>query len=396
MGKILVNVVFFVFLVTELLAQFDAGMISYTFNDPSRTRDIATEIYYPADEEGENVAIAEGTFPVVVFGHGFSMSGDAYTGYWENILTENCYIVVFVNTEASLTVDHESYALDLAFVAEEMLGNAPAPMTNGINGKVALLGHSMGGGASMAAAKNNTTITTVITMGAAETTAPASAIAAAADVLVPTLFIAGQDDCVVISTMSAGGPLDIFNAFNASNTFRAYVEIANGTHCDFTNGDGAFPLITPAGNCYFGEAGCPTGIGLDLQHEYTENVLIPWLNYYLKNMPDALSSFYEAVGNETIYSDYREAPMTSINEQFESEFSVYPNPSNGQFILNIDPKLSGQATLTVFDSNGRIVSQKAVLLDNQVPVSIENLSGIYILQISVEDEILNKKISIIE
>ena len=80
------------------------GHATLTFNDPTRTggfgsgagpgRQIQTEIYYPAAAAGENVAVANGQYPLIVFGHGFAMIWDAYSNIW-NQLVPLGYIMAF-------------------------------------------------------------------------------------------------------------------------------------------------------------------------------------------------------------------------------------------------------------------------------------------------------------
>ncbi|MFY7944661.1 MAG: hypothetical protein ACOVNZ_08760, partial [Crocinitomicaceae bacterium] len=77
-------------------AQYQVGHTTITFNDPARTggfgsgggtgRQIQTEIYYPANAAGDNVAVASGQFPVITFGHGFAMSWDAYANIWQHYI----------------------------------------------------------------------------------------------------------------------------------------------------------------------------------------------------------------------------------------------------------------------------------------------------------------------
>jgi hypothetical protein len=53
---------------------FLIGHKQQAFIDASRSnRTIDTEIYYPANTAGDNVPMANGTFPTLVFGHGFVM-----------------------------------------------------------------------------------------------------------------------------------------------------------------------------------------------------------------------------------------------------------------------------------------------------------------------------------
>ena len=92
---------------------YPVGHMSINFKDASRTggytipasggtvvtmpgtgRTIGTEVYYPAAVAGNNAAVAVGQFPVVVFGHGFAMTWDAYDNIF-NRLASLGYIVVF-------------------------------------------------------------------------------------------------------------------------------------------------------------------------------------------------------------------------------------------------------------------------------------------------------------
>ena len=87
------------------------GHTTLTFNDPARSggfgsgggpgRQIQTEVYYPATVVGENTAVADGQWPVIVFGHGFAMNWDAYANIW-NYLVPYGYIIAFPRTEGGL------------------------------------------------------------------------------------------------------------------------------------------------------------------------------------------------------------------------------------------------------------------------------------------------------
>jgi hypothetical protein len=108
-------------------AQFQVGHMTKTFNDPSRTggfgsgggpgRQIQTEIYYPATTTGDNVPVATGEHPVIVFGHGFAMSWDAYSNIWQYYAAKG-YILAFPRTESGLFPgpNHNDFGLDLKLV----------------------------------------------------------------------------------------------------------------------------------------------------------------------------------------------------------------------------------------------------------------------------------------
>ncbi|MGB0368786.1 MAG: hypothetical protein ACPGD8_05240, partial [Flavobacteriales bacterium] len=106
---------------SNCFAQFQIGSRTITLNDPSRNRNIECEVYYPATTSGNNAPVANGQFPVVVFGHGFSMLVGSYENWWTEFVPEG-YIFVLATTEAPAIPipppSHSAFGLDLAFVAE--------------------------------------------------------------------------------------------------------------------------------------------------------------------------------------------------------------------------------------------------------------------------------------
>jgi predicted dienelactone hydrolase len=150
---------FFLLYIGASFAQFQVGHRTITFNDPSRTggfgsgggsgRQIQTEVYYPALSAGDNAAIANGEFPVIVFGHGFAMSWDAYSNLWDRYAPIG-YILVFPRTEGGLfpAPSHNDFALDLKVVEQRMIAEnalVSSVFFQKINGNSAIMGHSMGG-----------------------------------------------------------------------------------------------------------------------------------------------------------------------------------------------------------------------------------------------------------
>jgi Zn-dependent metalloprotease len=78
----------------------------------------------------------------------------------------------------------------------------------------------------------------------------------------------------------------------------------------------------------------------------------------------------------------------------ESAFSVYPNPSKGNFSIKAARNL-GDVSLTIFDINGRNLYTKNVNLAGTVNVDLDNLqSGLYILRVAGEDFVQSTKIII--
>ena len=276
---------------SSLFAQFSVGHRTITFNDPTRTggfgsgggagRQIQTEIYYPATTAGNNVAIASGSFPVIVFGHGFAMSWDAYQNIWEHYAALG-YILAFARTEGSLipAPSHNDFGFDLRLIGEKMSAenaNSGSPFFQSMNGNTAIMGHSMGGGATILAAANNPNIKAIVGLAPAETNP--SAIAAAPNVSVPALIFSGSSDGV---TPPVDHHIPIYNGLVSS--CKTFVSIIGGAHCYYANTNF---------NCDFGEATTSTGISITRaqQQARTYSILDPWLEYMLKDSCDAYTLF---------------------------------------------------------------------------------------------------------
>lgn len=270
----------------SLLAQsYAVGHIQITYNDPARqNRAIQTEIYYPATVAGESVPVASGTFPVIAYGHGFVMVWSAYQNIWEALVPAG-YIVAFPRTEGNVSPVHAEFGADLAFliskIQSEGAQNTSSLFYNHVGSTSAVMGHSMGGGSSFLAAENNTSITTMITMAAANTNP--SSIVAASNITIPSLVIAGQNDCVA---PPAQHQLPMYDSLNSS--CKAYVEILGGGHCYFAENNF---------NCSFGEGTCtpnPT-ISRAEQQDASQDFSLMWLNFYLKNDCAAWTAFQDSM-----------------------------------------------------------------------------------------------------
>lgn len=73
--------------------------------------------------------------------------------------------------------------------------------------------------------------------------------------------------------------------------------------------------------------------------------------------------------NKTIETNKKEDLQPTL-------FSIFPNPSNGVFSLNIKSKETGNATILVFDITGRVI----------VAENIMNFEGNYLKQFNLENE----------
>jgi len=268
----------FIFCFSALISvaqTYQKGYRSITFIDPSRAnRSVPTDFYYPADVAGTNVPLASGTntFPLVVFGHGFSLPTSAYSKLADS-LTKYGFLVAFPSTEGSLSPSHSNFGADIRFLCPTIiaLNNDPASFLHQrVTPKAAVGGHSMGGGCSfLAAAANTPEIKALFNVAAAETTP--SAITAASSVIVPTLQFSGSNDCIVPPATQ----LSMFN--NVLASCKTYVNITGATHCQIA--DNNF-------TCTFGQitSGCNSSpITVSVVYTKVVSLLIPFLDYYLKD-----------------------------------------------------------------------------------------------------------------
>lgn len=424
---------------------YEIGHTTITFNDPARTggfgsgggpgRQIQTEIYYPANVAGTNSVAANGEHPVIVFGHGFVMAWDAYANIWEELVPKG-YIMVFPRTEGGFSPSHAEFGLDLALLVQKMQEQhttVGSIFEGHIAPKTAIMGHSMGGGSSFLAAASNATIETVIGLAPAETNP--SAIAAAAQVVVPALVLSGSGDAV---TPPNDHHLPIYDAI--TSTCKNYVSITGGAHCYFANSNF---------NCDFGEgsSGGNITISRSEQHQILFDVITPWLDYKLKGICDAYATFNNILANDprvvatqncTISSidtsvtnngitltansttaNYQWLDCTnnfapilgetnnsitpppgnyavqltengcadtsacfsigvnSLNEQAIFNAVVYPNPSQG--MVQID--LAGPANFSLFDLNGKLLLQQA-LVQGENTLSLPSYKGVYLYELA--------------
>jgi dienelactone hydrolase len=275
---------------------YELGHTTITFNDVNRSggfgsgpgpgRQIQTEIYYPADVAGNDVALSAGSFPVIVFGHGFAMAWSAYENIWEEFAGAG-YILAFPRTEGSLLPppSHGDFGEDLALVELAIQGlnsNNSSLFFQKVSPYSAIMGHSMGGGATFLAASNNTSSSLKAVVGLAPAETNPSAISAAFNVSVDALVLSGSSDGV---TPPASNHQPIYD--NLQSTCKTFLSITNGSHCYFANTNF---------NCDFGELTTGTGsLPRSEQQDITSDYVKLWLDFKLKSSCVAWDEFLDSL-----------------------------------------------------------------------------------------------------
>ena len=366
---------------SNLFAQsFNIGHKSMDFYDNARNRNITTEIYYPADSNGDDRPISFGNFPIIVFGHGFLISWDSYDNFWNSLVPEG-YILCFPTTEMGFTPNHQFFADDLSFIASKMQmesQNSASIFYNSVLPKTGILGHSMGGGASFLAAENNPNINTLVNFAAAETNP--SAISAARNIIIPSLIFSGESDCVAPPINNQNIMFDSLNS-----NCKTQINITNGGHCYFAN---------ESVLCSFGESSCnPTlNISREDQQSVTNDFLKIWLNFSLKSNQNSFTIFNDSLqtSNRITYSQF--CNNTAILKPNKvDKIIIYPNPTKSFIKIIVNEK----SNVLIYNSEGEIISENYI----NVGISELNISdfsqGIYYVNVINDKGTSTKKIIVI-
>lgn len=366
----------------QVFAQtYQKGHRSLTLTDPARSRNIPCHFYYPATTSGDNVPVAAGQFPFIVFGHGFLMGYDAYMNFVDALVPLG-YILCFPTTEGSMMPSHEAFGLDLKFLNNEikLKGSTDASffLYQKVTNKSAIMGHSMGGGASVLAAAGNTNFTTLVNFAAAETNP--SAISAASNVTVPVLMFIGEKDGV---TPPNNHQLPIYN--NIPPGCKGTVTIKGGGHCYFAN----YNLACATGEMTTSPQ--PT-ITREAQHLAVFNALKPYLAWMLKGDGSQRQVFENVIAQTATYSSQFTCSVASVDE-FSLPVSLYPNPVED--FLTLELPGSENATIELYSVDGKLITiEHSNNAENKFfTLNLGSLSqGIYILKIRIGNDIINQKI----
>jgi predicted dienelactone hydrolase len=351
----------------DAAAQYQVGHQSRTFNDPARNnRAIACEVYYPANSPADNVPVADGLFPFLVFGHGFVMNYTAYAHITEHLVPAG-YVMIYVETEGGFAPVHSDFGLDLAYVADHFFAensDGNSIFQSHLIDRCAILGHSMGGGATWLAASTSTSVDCIAGLAPAETNP--SAIAAAPNVTVPAIVFSGNSDAV---TPQATNHIPIFDG--TASTCRIFVNIINGSHCGFANSGSL---------CDLGEFGF-SGLSRAEQQVIAQDLLQAFFDFHLKELGagnDVLQSYDSTQLNTQTQIDC----LSAVEVDEHQVFALFPNPCSDE--LFIQSNASDAIRYTIIDCSGRVILEgSSPSVGGRVAIQTTSLSaGVYALQVN--------------
>jgi pimeloyl-ACP methyl ester carboxylesterase len=321
------------------------GHRTMNFTDPSRNdRPVPSEVYYPATTAGNNTSFAEGAFPVIVFGHGFLMTYDAYL-YLKDALVPLGYIITFTKTEGGASPNHAEYGADLAFLINQMKTegtNVSSPFYLHIDSTSAIMGHSMGGGASFLACANNHVPTAMITFAAAETNP--SAIAAASDITIPSLVFAADEDCV---TPPPQHQVPMYDSLACD--CKVYISIKGGGHCYF----GDYNFL-----CSLGEVSCQQNFTITRvqQHAVILDFLVPYLNYTLKNDASSWILFNDSLASSSRITYEKSCTTTQLNNPGNNQqCRIFPSPASDHVFIDLPGNQEKTIQIIIRSISGNVV-----------------------------------------
>lgn len=252
-------------------AACDSGLfaksVTKTYRDPARgNRSVGVTIHYPALTSSSTTIAPGCAFPVVSFGHGFTIGNNAY-GYLPRALVPSGYVVVMPSTEGGIP-NHANFGADLAFVLRAV--RADTVFSAALGPKSAIGGHSMGGGAAFLGAASVPGLNALFALAPAETNPKASV--AATQITAPTMVVTGTRDCVTPYAQHAG----LMLAALATPDAATYdLPLTGANHCQFTTG--SFTCSTGQATC-----GGSATITAAQQQTLTMNALKPFLDMTLK------------------------------------------------------------------------------------------------------------------
>jgi pimeloyl-ACP methyl ester carboxylesterase len=331
--KTVLIILAFVFSGFYLTAQHEIGHVNLDYYDEVRDRWIDTHIYYPSTAAGDETPIASGSFPFLVYGHGFSMNYSDYDYLWEYFVPRG-YILVMPATESGFGPSHENFGRDLAFFAENFYDislDSESYFYNAVNPECAVMGHSMGGGSSHLASSYTDQMTCIVSFAAAETD-PSAIEAAANSVDVPVTVFYGQGDAV---TPPDENQIPIYNASNSS--CKTLINVLGGIHCYFAESQWA---------CDFGEtvSGSDAGIEREEQHDIVCDILGIYFDYELKGDNSAGEAYLDSLENSNRIDVTRDCMITYTIE-------AESNPANGGTVEGAETYEANQSCTLIANAN---------------------------------------------
>lgn len=362
------------------------GNQTITFVDSSRNnRNVQSLVYYPATAEGSGTPInlSGGKYPIISFGHGFTINPNIYIHLYRHLASWG-YIIIAPATETGFSPSHLEFARDLAFVLRDMKRKSRISgdffFSSADTNQTGIFGHSMGGGCSFLAGSLDTTVKAISSLAAAITNP--SSLTAIQQIQKPVQLLSGQRDSIA-SYWTHQLP-----HYNAANPFKQIMNIKGGNHSYFH--------LLPALDDLIDN---PATITRNEQQRLTRRYVTAFFNVFLKNDTSYKSFLYGTIAQSDtgIIMQYQLPSVTGIKtqEKIPGKFELkqnFPNPFNPETRIEYNLEKPGFVSLKIYDITGKAVADlineyknagKYFIYFNS---SVNNLSsGLYFYKLKVDD-----------
>ncbi|MBK7359359.1 MAG: T9SS type A sorting domain-containing protein [Saprospiraceae bacterium] len=115
----------------------------------------------------------------------------------------------------------------------------------------------------------------------------------------------------------------------------------------------------------------------------------PEFKYLVICLQDQNDSVSSVIGLDNIELCTSEVPLNTYSEQY-GKLGIYPNPSTGHFIIEMQQAAKSGSKFRIMDLNGRMIIEKQTVIGNQNQnIDASSLaSGFYFLQFISEGKII--------
>ncbi|MCZ2393983.1 MAG: leucine-rich repeat domain-containing protein [Chitinophagales bacterium] len=117
----------------------------------------------------------------------------------------------------------------------------------------------------------------------------------------------------------------------------------------------------------------------------------------IKNYANIFFDYNLPITTNEAISEVKNRVITSVKQKISDiQLSVYPNPSKGNFSIELKSNKTAPVQISVIDIKGKIVFAKQYTTQqNIIPIQLEKLSkGTYLLQAQQENDIISRKVVI--
>jgi hypothetical protein len=99
---------------------------------------------------------------------------------------------------------------------------------------------------------------------------------------------------------------------------------------------------------------------------------------------------YSGIGNELWAM--KDTTTVGINRPHTTgNFSIYPNPNNGNFTITLRDAIFKQGTVTVYDIMGSLLKSEKLISTSQT-IHLDAPKGIYLVKLQLDDAVMTKRV----